>query len=66
MGQEFQELLHSYGIKAVPTTVKNPRSNGVIERVHLTMGDMLRNMTFSGNDWFQDLQCTLDAVAWAV
>jgi len=66
MGQEFQDLLDSYGIKPVPTTVKNPRSNGVIERVHLTMGDMLRTMTFSGNDWFQDLQRTLDAVAWAV
>jgi hypothetical protein len=66
MGQEFQELLESYGIKPVPTTVKNPRSNGVIERVHLTMGDMLRTMTFSGADWFQDLQQTLDAVAWAV
>jgi len=30
-GQEFQELLISYGIKPVPTTVRNPRSNGVIK-----------------------------------
>jgi hypothetical protein len=30
------------------------------------MGDMLRTMTFSGNDWFQDLQRTLDAVTWAI
>jgi hypothetical protein len=30
------------------------------------MGDMLRTMTFSGNDWFQDLQRTLNAVAWAI
>jgi hypothetical protein len=30
------------------------------------MGDMLRTMQFSGIDWFQDLQRTLDAVAWAV
>jgi hypothetical protein len=66
VGQEFQELLESYGIKPVPTTAKNPKSNGVIEGVHLTMGDMLRTMTFSGTDWFQDLQQTLDAVAWAV
>ncbi len=28
-GQEFQELLDSYGIKAVSTTVRNPKSNGV-------------------------------------
>jgi len=65
-GQEFQELLESYGIKAVPTTVRNPRSNGIIERVHLTMGDMIRTMTFSGSDWFSDMQRALDSVAWAV
>ncbi len=28
----------------------------VIERVHLTMGDMLWTMTFSGTDWFTDMQ----------
>jgi hypothetical protein len=65
-GSELQELLSSYGIKPVPTTVRNPRSNGVIERVHLTMGDMLQTMTFSGSDWFADMQCALDAVAWAI
>ena len=32
------------GIKSVPTTVKNPQSNATIERVHKTMGDMLRVM----------------------
>jgi hypothetical protein len=65
-GSDFQELLPSYGIKSKSTTVRNPKSNGVIERVHLTMGDMLRTMKFSGDNWFQDLQRTLDAVAWAI
>jgi hypothetical protein len=65
-GGEFQELLLSYGIKPVSTTVRNPKSNGVVERVHLTMGDMLCKITFSGEDWHQDLQRTLDAVAWAI
>ncbi len=59
-------MVHSYGIKAVLTTVRNPSSNGVVERVHLTMGNMLRTMTFRGADWFQDMQRALDAVAWAV
>jgi len=31
--------------------------------VHLTMGDILRTMTFSGADWFAELQCALDAIA---
>jgi hypothetical protein len=56
VGQEFQELLESYGIKPVATTIRNPKSNGVVERVHLTMGDMLWTMTFSGSDWFTDMQ----------
>jgi transposase InsO family protein len=64
--QEFQELLESYGIKPLATTIRNPWSNGVIERVHLTMGGMLRTITFSGSDWLNDMQRTLDAVAWAV
>jgi hypothetical protein len=54
--QEFQEMLQSYAIKPVPTTDRNPRSNGAIEQVHLTTGDMLRTMTFKGTYWFQDMQ----------
>ena len=46
MGCEFQELLNFYGIIAVPTTVKNPQANAFAERVHLTMGDMLRDEDF--------------------
>jgi transposase InsO family protein len=63
---EFQELLQSYGIQLVSTTMRNPRSNGVIERVHLTMGDMLQTMKFSGNHCFKDIQGALDAAVWAV
>jgi hypothetical protein len=51
MGGEFQELLESYGIKAVSATVRNPKSNGVIERMHLSMRDMIRTMSFSSEDW---------------
>lgn len=42
IGMEFQQLLMQLGIKSVPTTVKNPQSNAIIERVHKTMGDILR------------------------
>jgi transposase InsO family protein len=63
---ELQELLESYGIKPVTTTVRNPRNNGFIERVHVTTGDMLRTTTFNGSDWLTDMQQSLDAVAWAV
>ena len=59
-------MQQSYGIKPVPTTVRNPKSNRVIEQVYLTMGDMLQTITFTGTDWFHDMQCALDAIAWAV
>jgi Integrase core domain len=42
VGNEFQELLQSYDIKPVPTTVKNPQTNAVLEQVHQVMGNMLR------------------------
>jgi hypothetical protein len=41
-GGNFQAMLLAHNIKAVPTTAKNPRANAVAERVHHTMGDMLR------------------------
>ena len=50
VGREFQELLSSYGIKHEPTTNLNPRSNGVKERMHLTMTDMLRTIKFKVTD----------------
>ena len=43
LGWEFQNLLRQFGITSVPTTVKNPQSNAIIEpHIHRTMGDMLR------------------------
>ena len=45
VGEEFQELSESYNIKGVSTTVKNPQANGIVERIHLTLADMLRTMT---------------------
>ena len=42
-GWEFQSLLHSLGIKDVPTTSRNPTANGIVERMHKTVGDILRS-----------------------
>ena len=65
-GFEFQEMCSSYGVKAQPTTVKNPRSNSVAERSHLTMGDMLRTMEFNGPTWKLEVNDALQSVAWAI
>ena len=42
VGPEFQSLLVHLGIQPVPSTVKNPQSNAICERLHATVGDMLR------------------------
>ena len=66
---EFVELLLSYGIKPQPTTIKNPQANAIIERIHLTMGDMLRTKNFSVNDtwtWHDEINSTLQSIAWAL
>ena len=47
IGHEFQSLLANAGIVHVKTTVKNPQSNAVCERMHATMGSMLRTITNS-------------------
>ena len=38
----FDKMLKSYGCKHKPTTKYNPQSNGIIERVHLVLTDILR------------------------
>ena len=42
LGKEFQELLHSWAISHACTTARNPSANGVVERMHLTIGNLLR------------------------
>ncbi len=37
----FKYLCESYGIKCKPTTAKNPQANGILERVHQVLGQML-------------------------
>ena len=64
---EFKELLLSYGIQAHPTTIKNPQSNGIVERVHLTIADSLRAMNLSERPYEEtSAHGILQAVAWAL
>ena len=68
-GYEFQELLNSYGITGIPTTVKNPQANAFAERVHLTMGDMLRNEDFVMDPiltWRDEVDNILQSVTWSI
>jgi hypothetical protein len=44
VGPEFQFLLQSCKIKDVPTSSKNPQSNAICERMHQTVGNVLRTL----------------------
>ena len=66
MGEEFQEMLVSYDIKSKPTTVKNPTAQSLIERLHLTMGDQLRTAIYDIDNWHEDVNYLIQAVAWAI
>ena len=38
----FKQMCKNYGITAKPTSSYNPQSNGILERVHQVVGNMLR------------------------
>eukprot|EP00957_Ditylum_brightwellii_P175855 13390981-Ditylum_brightwellii.AAC.1 len=41
---EFTKMIASdYGVKEKPITVRNPQANSIIERIHQTMGNMIRS-----------------------
>ncbi len=37
----FEYLCETYGIQRKPTTIKNPQANGILERLHQVLGQML-------------------------
>ena len=48
MGQEFRSMLSDYGITKRPITTRNPQANSIVERVHQTIGDIIRTMELNG------------------
>ncbi len=64
----FKYLCKSYGIKRKPTTVNNPQANGILERVHQVLGQMLHTAEINMADSVtpDDVDVFLDNVAWAI
>ena len=65
IGEPFQESLHSHSVKSTPTTVKNPQANAIVERLHLTLADVLRMSVFEEDNWWLEVEHTLQSIAWA-
>ncbi len=67
--QHFEYLCESYGIKRKPTTVKNPRANGILEHVHQVLGQMLRTAELdmmADSVTPDDVDVFLDNAAWVI
>jgi hypothetical protein len=65
----LEYLCESYGIARKPTMVKNPRANGILERVHqVLLGQMLRTAQLDLADSVtpNDVNVVLDNPAWAI
>jgi transposase InsO family protein len=50
IGADFQKMIkNDYGIKGKPITVKNPQANAIVERVHQTIGNIVRTFDLENN-----------------
>lgn len=72
-GKEFMAefsamMINDYNVKKKPITKRNPQANSVIERVHQTIGNMIRTFRTHSSDDEQDelWKGVLGAVAFAV
>ncbi len=64
----FEYLCKSYGIKHKPTMAKNPKVNGILERVHQVLGQMPHTAEIDMADSVtpDDVDVFLDNAAWAI
>jgi hypothetical protein len=46
----FEELVSNYGINKKNSNPFNPQSNGITERIHLTLNDALRTAEIDGRE----------------
>ena len=67
MGEFTRMLKEDYGVKKRPITARNPQANAIIERVHQTIGQIIRAMEVQNTDNLDTpFQGVLAAVSFAV
>ena len=54
MGEFAQMIKNDYGIVTQGATVRNPQANAIIERVHQTMGNIIRTFQLHSTDLGED------------
>jgi transposase InsO family protein len=64
-GEDFQHaIIRRYGIEDVPTSVRNPQANAICERMHHTVGNILRTLLHANP--FHDFQSAEQVVDYAL
>ena len=60
-------LVHDYGIKRKPITVRNPQANAIVERIHQVIANMVRMFELETNylDVDHPWKGVLSAIAFA-
>lgn len=69
IGHEFSSMVsNDYNIKVRPTTVRNPRANSVLERIHQVLANLIRTQEISEIELDEDdpWAGTLSAAAFAI
>lgn len=64
--EAFQTCLLNWYIKPEPITVKNPRANAIVERMHQVLGDMLRVQLLSEHKHDDPVADMCSAAAYAI
>jgi hypothetical protein len=64
----FRSLCDMYGIKHKPTSVKNPKVNAILERIHAVLGNMLHTSKLDMAELVKasDIDVFLSDAAWTV
>ena len=47
-------IKNDYGVKVKPITTRNPQANAIVERIHQTIGNMIRTFELYDNDGIDD------------
>ena len=67
MGEFSRMISEDYGIKKRAITARNPQANSIIERVHQTIGQMLRSLQIQNTENVTDpFKGILAAICFAV
>ena len=66
MGEFRRMVQQDYGIKTRPITARNPQANAILERVHQTIGNMIRTFELQDSTKSEDLDGVLAATMFAI